>query len=423
MRGHPSREKTASERTEPLPGPVGEAHIRKADYKEGLGPSAPSRPRGAPVARYQHQGVYSCSGVQHVMTGLYWTAAVLALVWAGYTAVRLRRDRSALVAASLLCMSSAAATMCVALVVRNVGGRVTPEVVNDVAFIGEIADVLPTARSSRSRSSTTRSAEAVPRHATFRRRYAERIGADETTLREHAILDPAATVKRDIERLHTARAIPSAWPVRHVYDVVTGLVETVLPPTAQQLEPLNKPNPHKETKHHDNHRYSRDQARPPREPRVADPCPDLHDTTREDRGDGFDQTKGSISASTRTTTPPRDASSDPTPTTTPPRDASSDPTPTTTPPRDASSDPTPTTTPPRDASSDPTPTTTPPRDANSDPTPTTTPRQLARERGSRQMLDNLVMFLDAHGRRVLLVAVIGAAIASEQSIHTQERTT
>ena len=30
------------------------------------------------------------------MTGLYLTAAVLALVWAGYTAARLRRDRSAL---------------------------------------------------------------------------------------------------------------------------------------------------------------------------------------------------------------------------------------------------------------------------------------------------------------------------------------
>ena len=50
------------------------------------------------------------------MTGLYWTAAVLALVWAGYTAVRLRRDRSALVVASLLCMASAAATMGIAAV-------------------------------------------------------------------------------------------------------------------------------------------------------------------------------------------------------------------------------------------------------------------------------------------------------------------
>ena len=50
------------------------------------------------------------------MTGLYWTAAVLALVWAGYTAVRLRRDRSALVVASLLCLASAAATMGIAAV-------------------------------------------------------------------------------------------------------------------------------------------------------------------------------------------------------------------------------------------------------------------------------------------------------------------
>src|SRR3954454_17148564 len=33
------------------------------------------------------------------------------------------------------------------------------------------------------------------------------------------------------------------------------------------------------------------------------------------------------------------------------------------------------------------------------------------ERGSRQMLNNLATFLHAHGRRVLLVAVIGAAIA------------
>ena len=39
------------------------------------------------------------------------------------------------------------------------------------------------------------------------------------------------------------------------------------------------------------------------------------------------------------------------------------------------------------------------------------------------MLDNLATFLDTHGRRGLLVAAIGAAIASEQSIHTQKRTT
>jgi hypothetical protein len=39
------------------------------------------------------------------------------------------------------------------------------------------------------------------------------------------------------------------------------------------------------------------------------------------------------------------------------------------------------------------------------------------------MLDNLVTSPHAHGRRVLLVAVIGAAIAPKQSVHTQKSTT
>src|SRR5579859_5520443 len=45
------------------------------------------------------------------MTGLYWTAAMLAVLWAGYTAVRLRRDRSVVVMLSGLCMVSAGASM------------------------------------------------------------------------------------------------------------------------------------------------------------------------------------------------------------------------------------------------------------------------------------------------------------------------
>ena len=65
---------------------------------------------------------------------------------------------------------------------------------------------------------------------TFRRQYAERIGAEESSLREHAILDPAATVRRDVERLRSAPSIsPRVNVSGHVYDVVTGLVETILP--------------------------------------------------------------------------------------------------------------------------------------------------------------------------------------------------
>jgi carbonic anhydrase len=64
----------------------------------------------------------------------------------------------------------------------------------------------------------------------FRRRYAERIGADESALREHAVLDPVATVTRDVDRLRSAPAVsPRVAVSGHVYDVTTGRVRTVLP--------------------------------------------------------------------------------------------------------------------------------------------------------------------------------------------------
>jgi carbonic anhydrase len=126
-----------------------------------------------------------------------------------------------------------------AIVVRNGGGRVTPEVINDVAFIGQIAEnVLPdgplfeVAVIHHTQCGTGALAD-----DTFRHRYAERIGADESALREHAVVDPAATVTVDVERLRSAPAIsPRVRASGHVYDVVTGLVETVIPAGAKELE-------------------------------------------------------------------------------------------------------------------------------------------------------------------------------------------
>jgi carbonic anhydrase len=64
---------------------------------------------------------------------------------------------------------------------------------------------------------------------TFRQRYAQRIGSDESALREHAVLDPAGTVRSDVERLRAADAIsPRIRVSGHVYDVTTGLVETIV---------------------------------------------------------------------------------------------------------------------------------------------------------------------------------------------------
>ncbi len=123
-----------------------------------------------------------------------------------------------------------------AMVVRNVGGRATPEVINDVAFIGQIAEyAIP--------DDGPLFEVAVIHHNqcgagaladdTFRHRYAARIGAEESSLRAHAVVDPAATVADDVERLRAAPAIsPRIRLSGHVYDVVSGLVETVVAPAA-----------------------------------------------------------------------------------------------------------------------------------------------------------------------------------------------
>ncbi|HEV2922602.1 MAG TPA: carbonic anhydrase [Solirubrobacteraceae bacterium] len=119
-----------------------------------------------------------------------------------------------------------------AIVVRNVGGRVTPEVINDVAFIGQIAEnVLPDGPLFEvAVIHHTQCGAGALADDTFRKRYAERTGADESTLRERAVLDPAATVTRDVERLRSAPPVsPRVRVSGHVYDVVTGLVETIIP--------------------------------------------------------------------------------------------------------------------------------------------------------------------------------------------------
>jgi carbonic anhydrase len=119
-----------------------------------------------------------------------------------------------------------------AIVVRNVGGRVTPEVINDVAFIGQIVEnVLPDgALFEVAVIHHTQCGAGALADDAFRHRYAERIGGDESILLERAILDPVATVRSDVERLRSAPGVSERIGISgHVYDVVGGLVETIVP--------------------------------------------------------------------------------------------------------------------------------------------------------------------------------------------------
>lgn len=121
-----------------------------------------------------------------------------------------------------------------AIVARTVGGRVTPAIVQDVAYIGYLVET---------KAPEGPYFEAAIIHHTdcgsrlledqrLRHGFAQRSGYDEQMLADLPATDPAQTVRTDVERLRAAPQISRRTTVSgHVYDVETGLVTTVVPPT------------------------------------------------------------------------------------------------------------------------------------------------------------------------------------------------
>jgi carbonic anhydrase len=121
-----------------------------------------------------------------------------------------------------------------ALVARNTGGRVTPAVIQDIAYAGYLVD---------SKAPEGPYFEVAIIHHTdcgsrllederLRHGFAERGGYDEQMLAALPVTDPAETVRADVERLRAAPQISAHTRVSgHVYDVDTGLVRTVVEPT------------------------------------------------------------------------------------------------------------------------------------------------------------------------------------------------
>lgn len=119
-----------------------------------------------------------------------------------------------------------------ALVIRNNGGRITPQVIDDLAYISQLAeaarpegDLFEIAVIHHTQCGAARLAD-----DDFRHRHAERIGVDESGLSDYAVVDPTATVAADVERVRASAAISTRMRVSgHVYDVASGLVATVSP--------------------------------------------------------------------------------------------------------------------------------------------------------------------------------------------------
>ena len=120
-------------------------------------------------------------------------------------------------------------------VIRNAGGRVTPAVVEDIAFLAFLAEQLFGGQVAADRLFEV----AVVHHTqcgtgfladpSFRQQAAEATGISEAVLEATAVADPDTTVKTDVERLLASPLLsPKVSVSGHVYDIATGRVTTTL---------------------------------------------------------------------------------------------------------------------------------------------------------------------------------------------------
>src|SRR5215813_1128433 len=114
-----------------------------------------------------------------------------------------------------------------AVVIRNTGGRVTPAVINDIAYLAFLAEQLFSGQ------------VAVVHHSQcgtgfladpgFRKQAAGATGLPEAALEACAVADPHTTIKADVELLLASPLLsPRVSVSGHVYDIASGRVTTVL---------------------------------------------------------------------------------------------------------------------------------------------------------------------------------------------------
>ena len=127
-----------------------------------------------------------------------------------------------------------------AIVIRNVGGRITPATLDTMGMLGRIAQ---------GEGGPPAGFHLVVLHHTHcgiahleghPDMLASYFGIGQEELAAKAVTDPHAAVAVDVATLKAIPALPGNWLVSGlVYDVATGLVEVVVPPA-----PLRHPESH-----------------------------------------------------------------------------------------------------------------------------------------------------------------------------------
>jgi carbonic anhydrase len=121
-----------------------------------------------------------------------------------------------------------------AVVMRNIGGRITPGLLEQLGLlgrIGEIAEKVPGGGAEFHIIVLQHTDCGMTRLASDTDKLARYFQIREGELKTKAVSDPRAAVAADVVVLRSIPGLPGEWLVSGlVYDVATGLVEVVVPP-------------------------------------------------------------------------------------------------------------------------------------------------------------------------------------------------
>ena len=121
-----------------------------------------------------------------------------------------------------------------AVVMRNIGGRITPGLLEQLGLlgrIGEVAGQIPGGGGEFHLIVLQHTDCGITRLVGDPAMLADYFQIQEGELRKKAVNDPRAAVTADVAALRAIPALPGEWLISGlVYNVATGIVETVVPP-------------------------------------------------------------------------------------------------------------------------------------------------------------------------------------------------
>jgi carbonic anhydrase len=121
-----------------------------------------------------------------------------------------------------------------AVVMRNIGGRITPGLLEQLVLLGRIGEVAGEAPGGGGEFNIVilqHTDCGITRLVNDTAMLGHYFQIDEADVKTKSIMDPRAAVASDVALLKTIPGWPGAWLITGlVYDVATGRVEVVVPP-------------------------------------------------------------------------------------------------------------------------------------------------------------------------------------------------